>query len=49
MSSAERDLSRLLSGLEPVLNEGVYVYVVVPPEADISAFSALAAFPEQKG
>jgi hypothetical protein len=35
-SKPESDLAVLLHSMEPLLNDGVYVYSSVPPEADLS-------------
>jgi hypothetical protein len=43
------DLNELLCSLNPRLNEGVYVFVSVPPETDIARFEPIATFVEEKG
>ena len=49
MSKAISDLTVLLRTMEPVLNEGVYVYSVVPLSTDLSAVPAVATFREVEG
>lgn len=49
MSTAISSLSALLSSLEPILHEGVYVYCVVPPDADVSGLSPVATVRESEG
>lgn len=49
MSSAVSDLTILLRTMEPVLNEGVYVYSVVPAGTDLRATSVIATFHEAEG
>ena len=39
----------MLSTMEPVLHEGVYVYAFSPPEVDVSQVSAIATFREAEG
>jgi hypothetical protein len=48
-SKPESDLAVLLHSMEPLLNDGVYVYSSVPPEADLSAIPLLAMFREEEG
>jgi uncharacterized protein len=49
VSVGERDLARLLQTMQPVLNEGVYAYCVVPTHLDARALDALASFREREG
>jgi hypothetical protein len=49
MRKAVSDLTVLLRTLEPVLNEGIYVYSVVSLSADLSAVRTLATFSEAEG
>jgi uncharacterized protein len=49
MTEPVSDLAELLRTMEPVLNEGVYVYCVVPPNADLSSVVALATIRESEG
>jgi hypothetical protein len=49
MSKAMSDLAALLRSLEPVLNDGVYVYSVVHPSTDLSSIPAIATFRETEG
>jgi hypothetical protein len=49
MSKATADLAALLRTLEPVLNEGVYVYCVVPSGNESHAIPAVATFREAEG
>lgn len=43
------DLTLLLRALEPVLNQGVYVYSSVPAESDLRAIPHLATLHEAEG
>ena len=43
------DLDELLSAMQPVLNGGVYVYCVIPHEADATGMNAIATFRETEG
>jgi hypothetical protein len=49
MSQPISDLAELLRSMEPVLNDGVYVYASVPPSTDVSQIHALATFREAEG
>jgi len=49
MSEPVSDLAELLRTLRPVLNDGTYVYVSLPHEADSSALEPLATFREKEG
>ena len=44
----EADLSALLRTLQPVLHDGVYVYVEVPHDSDVRDFAPLATFREDE-
>jgi ACT domain len=48
-SKAISDLDVLLRAMEPVLHEGVYVYAVVPLNADLTSVAPLATFREAEG
>jgi hypothetical protein len=43
------DLTLLLSSMEPVLHEDVYVYSSVPPETDLGSIPLIAMFRESEG
>ena len=43
------DLNELLRSLSPRLNEGVYAFVSVSPDADISRLTPIATFVEDDG
>ena len=43
------DLNELLRSLNPRLNDGVYVFVSVSPDADISHLKPIATFVEAEG
>lgn len=47
--SGERNLSRLLAGLDPRLDDETYVFASVSPDTDISALSPLMTFHETEG
>lgn len=49
MSEAISNLAVLLASMEPVLHEGVYVYCVVPHDADISRLSPVVTVREVEG
>jgi hypothetical protein len=49
MSQPESDLAELLRTLEPLLNEGVYVYSVVPASTDLRSVPIVATFLEPEG
>ena len=44
-----RDLDYLLRSMQPVLNEGVYVFASVAPDTDLRAVPTLATFREAEG
>jgi len=44
-----RDLAQLLASMRPIANEGVYVYVSLPPDSDSAALAPLATFREREG
>jgi len=49
MSEPVSDLAELLRTLRPVLNDGNYVFAVLPHDADTGALEALATFRENEG
>lgn len=49
MTPPESDLAELLRTLEPVLNEGVYVYSVAPAGADLGSLAVIGTFLEPEG
>jgi len=49
MSEPVSDLAELLRTLRPVLNDGNYVFAVLPHDAEISALEPLATFRENEG
>jgi hypothetical protein len=49
MSEPVSDLAELLRTLRPVLNDGTYVFAVLPHDADSSALEPLATFRENEG
>lgn len=49
MDYASADLESLLRKMEPVLNEGIYVYSVVPVGTDLSSIPALVTVREAEG
>lgn len=49
MSPPESDLAELLRTLEPVLNEGVYVYSVAPAGTDLGSLAVVGTFLEPEG
>ncbi|MBP7914993.1 MAG: ACT domain-containing protein [Vitreoscilla sp.] len=49
MSRPVTDLALLLSRMEPVLNEGVWVYAMVPHGTDLGGVEPLATFREAEG
>ena len=49
MTEPVSDLSELLRTLRPVLNEGNYVFAVLPHDADSGALEPLATFRENEG
>jgi hypothetical protein len=49
MSEPVSDLGELLRTLRPVLNDGNYVFAVLPHDADSGALEPLATFRENEG
>lgn len=49
MNRGVSDLDTLLRSMEPVLHDGAYVYVVLPPGADLGAAQAVAMVREAEG
>jgi len=49
MSEPVSDLAELLRALRPVLNDGSYVFAVLPRDADSGALEPLATFREAEG
>lgn len=49
MSKAISNLDVLLRTMDPVLHEGVYVYAVVPLNADLTSIAPLGTFRESEG
>src|SRR5262245_43976296 len=49
MTSPISNLAALLSSMEPVLRDGVYVYCVVPHDADVTALSPVVTVREPEG
>ena len=49
MSGPVSDLAELLRSLRPVLNDGTYVFVSLPHDADGDALEPLATFRESEG
>lgn len=49
MSAPVSDLGVLLRTLEPVLHDGVFVYAMVPADADTGRMPAIATFREAEG
>jgi len=49
MSKPISDLQTLLAGMQPVLNEGVYAYSVVPSQFDVSELDVFAVMRETEG
>lgn len=49
MSNPVTDLAELLRTLQPTLNEGVYVFVSVPPNTDTRSLEPVATFREAEG
>jgi hypothetical protein len=49
MSEPVSDLAELLRALRPVLNDGSYVFAVLPRDADSGALEPLATFRETEG
>jgi len=43
------DLDELLRSMRPRLNDGVYVFLSVPHDADITSFDPIATFREDEG
>lgn len=49
MSQPLTDLAAILSSLQPVLNEGVYAYTLVPSDSKIPSLDAIGMFREAEG
>lgn len=49
MTASSSDLSDLLRSLQPVLNDGIYVFASVPLGFDVSAFDPVATVREGEG
>lgn len=49
MNKTVSELSLLLHSMEPTLNEGVYVYALVPPSFDVGRLSFVALIREREG
>jgi len=49
MSEPVSDLAELLRTLQPVLNDGTFVFASLPDDADSSALEPLATFRETEG
>jgi uncharacterized protein len=49
MNKTVSDLSLLLRSMEPTLNEGVYVYALVPPGFEVGPLSFAALIREREG
>lgn len=49
MSTPMADLALLLSRMEPVLNDGVWAYAMVPPGTELGGVEPLATFREAEG
>ncbi len=49
MSEPISDLKMMISGMEPVLNDGVYVYTSVPHGTDTSGIDSVAVIREVEG
>lgn len=49
MSVPLSNLDQLIRSLEPVLNEGTYVFATVPQGTDVNSLDPLATFREPKG
>ena len=47
--TAEKDLSNLLSNINPVLNDGEYVFVSIPEENIPDGISCIGRFSEKEG
>ncbi|WP_188187422.1 ACT domain-containing protein [Nonomuraea sp. SYSU D8015] len=47
--SGETDLGRLLAGLDPVLHEGVYVFVTLPDRTPPAGVDPVLVFQEAEG
>ena len=48
-TSVVSNMRELLRHMQPVLNEGVYVYTCVPFDHDLSRLQVLASMREQEG
>jgi hypothetical protein len=49
MSKPISELKLMISGMEPVLNEGIFVYTSVPHGTDISKLTSIATISEVEG
>jgi len=49
MNESISDLRLMISGMEPVLNEGVYVYTSVPHGTDTAKIASIASISELEG
>jgi hypothetical protein len=49
MRSPVSDLAAILRTLEPVLNDGVYAYVLLPPNSQLPSIGAVGMFRESEG
>jgi hypothetical protein len=49
MGKPEKDLSKLLRYMDPVLRPGVWAFVSLPPETPVAAVNAIATFRESEG
>lgn len=49
MSSPISDLKQLIQSMEPILNEGVYVFASLPHQADTSVLKPMATILESEG
>jgi hypothetical protein len=49
MNKPVSDLQQMISGMEPVLNPGVYVYTSVPHGTDVANTDSIASITEREG
>jgi hypothetical protein len=49
MSKPISDLKQMISGMEPVLNDGLYVYTSVPHGTDTTKIDSIASISEVEG
>ena len=49
MTTPSSDLNHLLRTLDPLLHEGVYVFVCLPPGTGLAGLAPLATFQEDEG